>query len=139
MQGDLFFGSVESLSHDVLEDAGNASFVVLDCRRIGVVDTAAATLLARLCAVMAESGAMVYVTRLADGASRPNAIEESLVHSDVSPRPRFFEDADTALEEAETLLIATSAPTVDVTPFVEFDEEELLAGCRRPSWRSSPR
>jgi glutaminase len=128
LQGDLVFGSIESLSRAVLEGIPNARYVILDCRRIWGVDTAAATLLAKLCLAIADAGPEVFFTHLAAASPARSAIEALLPPGEADLRWRFFEDADAALEEAETLLIASGLPRGEVSGLVELAQHELFDG-----------
>jgi glutaminase len=56
LQGDLFFGSSERLFRSVVDDLEGVDAVVLDCKRVGNLDSAAISMLSSLRAALVLSG-----------------------------------------------------------------------------------
>jgi glutaminase len=67
LQGDLRFTTVEPVLHDVVEGDRPLRFVVLDFKRVGQVDRAAARLLAALVARCSAHGQQIVLTRVRRG------------------------------------------------------------------------
>jgi glutaminase len=115
LQGDLFFGSTERLFRAVVDDVAAVDAVVLDCKRVGNVDGAAASMLTSLAVVLKE-------------------MECELVVADVGPidalrgiADREFADTDAALEWCENRLLERLGSPPEA---VERDlrAQELLGG-----------
>jgi len=118
LQGDLFFGSTERLFRAVVEDVDAVEAVdavVLDCKRVGNVDGAAASMLTSLAVALKE-------------------MECELVVADVGPidalrgiADREFADTDAALEWCENRLLRRLGSPPEA---VERDlrAQELLGG-----------
>jgi glutaminase len=113
LQGDIVFATVEALSRAIARELSASSFLVLDTKRIDVVDVAAEKLLAELPAMAAEYGVTLVATAHAP-AFAPGA------HLVTDTR-------DAALEWCEDQLVARDA-TDHVDAAVDLADHELLAG-----------
>jgi glutaminase len=115
LQGDLFFGSTERLFRTVTDDIAGVDAVVLDCKRVGNVDGAAAAMLTSLRDALDDIGCVLVV---ADAGS--NDALRGL--ADVE-----FTDTDTALEWCENRLLLRLGSPPESAP-QELATQELLAG-----------
>jgi glutaminase len=120
LQGDLHFGSTEIAFQKIVSDLDDVAYVVLDLRRVGEVDSAAAALLAALDDTL---GADVQLVIAHVG---PSAHE--LVTSIATETP-LLENIDAALEWCESALLggATHDPASHVVR-IELRDHDLLRG-----------
>jgi glutaminase len=133
VQGALFFGSTEQLLRRLTQLASEASYLIVDFKRVHFADTSARKLIARAALSMAESEAeLVFASIANDGPlaclARELAlpIEERLL--------RVFSDTDTALEWCEDQLLARS-PRGSPGPKFALAELELFKGLTREEYR----
>ena len=98
LTGDQGFASAELLVRLVLDDATPTRWRILDLRRVTRVDTAAATLLDGLVRQLTGSGVAVAVVE-----PRTDTARAAVKHVEA----QRFTDPDTALEWAETALLAS--------------------------------
>ena len=96
LQGDLHFGSTEIAFQTIVSDLDDVAYVVLDLRRVGDVDSAAAGLLAALNDTL---GADVQLVLAHVGAGA-----HQLVASIATDTP-LLANIDAALEYCETRLL----------------------------------
>ncbi len=121
LQGGLYFATVEQLLRKIVDDADKASFVVLDCHRIGRADRSALTLLRDMNRSLMETGRRLLLAGLTDRIKTDwLALQD---HDD--RRNAWFANVDEALEHCENSLIAEVDPmalaTNGLLPLSEMD------------------
>lgn len=103
-QGPIFFGSAERLAERLEAFANEATFIILDLRRVTQIDATGAHILTRLDRFMANKGKTLLISHLTP--ARP--MWAFLADMDVI-RPdtenHFFPDSDTALAWAEDRIL----------------------------------
>ncbi len=127
LQGELMFGSTDSVIRAVSNDLETATHLILDFRRVVELDTASAKLLAGLYASVAREGKSLsftgtedmypfrrYLTRQASGVDA-----ESLLR---------FSDTDRALEWCEDQVIALRGRERDASETVPLAAQYLCQG-----------
>ncbi len=121
LQGDLYFASAEVLSRAVAAELGAVNYLILDCRRVGHVDSGAMEVLAGLIRLTKEAGTepvLVGTPRLfADHAVRPMQIRSI----------RWFRDVDTAMEWCEDRIL-DSLELMGESTRTGFADQEILRG-----------
>jgi MFS superfamily sulfate permease-like transporter/CRP-like cAMP-binding protein len=100
LEGALFYGSAERLSERVEPLGGEVDAVVLDFRRVTVIDATGALLLERLARRLATSGTKLLLASVTAGGRHGPALLAHGVFQDVESR-LWFRDADQAVEWAE--------------------------------------
>jgi glutaminase len=121
LQGGLYFATVEQLLRRIADDADKASFIVLDCHRIGRADHSALTLLRDMNRSLIETGKRLLLAGLTD---RIKADWLALQDHD-DRRNVWFANVDEALEHCENSLIVEVDPTAlakdKLVPLSEMD------------------
>ncbi len=100
LEGALFYGSAERLSERVEPLGGEVDAVVLDFRRVTVIDATGALLLERLARRLAASGTKLLLASVTAGGRHGPTLLAHGVFQDVESR-LWFRDADQAVEWAE--------------------------------------
>ena len=100
LEGALFYGSAERLSERVEPLGGEVDAVVLDFRRVTVIDATGALLLERLARRLALSRTKLLLASVTTGGRHGPALLAHGVFQDVESR-LWFRDADQAVEWAE--------------------------------------
>ena len=128
LQGDLRFPTVERVLREVVDAGSTLRFVVLDFKRVELVDAAAGRLLARLIDACAARGQHVVLTRVRRG--------ELLAGFDADLDPRharalsFQPQLDLGLEWCERELIARHVPARSTPATADLADHQLCAGMR---------
>lgn len=121
LQGDQAFATVESLIRVVRANLDGASWVILDFRRVGQVNSAAATLFRGLVRLLADRD---VTTILADPWALPPLAEVARVEGATACR---FTDLDSALEWCEHCVLAQEGiDDVVADSLVPLQSQELL-------------
>jgi glutaminase len=106
LQGGLYFATVEQLLRRMVEDAPEASFIILDCHRIGRADRSALTLLRDMSRSLAGSGKQLILAGLTERIKA-----DWLALQDPGGEAGCWSaNVDEALERCENRLIAEAAP-----------------------------
>lgn len=111
LQGGLYFATAEQLLRRIGADAGQASYIVLDCRRISRADLSALMLIRDMSRSLAEHGKKLL---LADLTSQI-LVDWMAVLEDSDPRDTCFANVDLAMEHCEDRLISEADPQALVT------------------------
>jgi glutaminase len=132
LQGDLMFGSTESVVTTVLDLIPNAEYFILDLKRVYEVDRAACELLWKLKEAVWAQGKTLLFTHTADkyvfaryflARYLEQGIEEG------GDRHLFaFADTDHALQWCEDRLLAPHGPEDSTKPRVELVDQDLCRG-----------
>src|SRR5262249_33674927 len=104
LDGPIFFGTAEKLARQI-ETAvrTDATFVILDLRRVNELDTTGAAVLMQTARRLRRDGRHLLLSHLEDNASAVSAAR----HAGLTPtRDTVFVDTDAALEWAEDALLA---------------------------------
>jgi glutaminase len=115
LQGDLFFASTERLFRSVIDNLVGVDYVVLDCKRAGNVDGAAASMVTSL-RIQLEAVGRTLLVADADASGPIAAIGA-----------RMFADTDAALEWCEDRILEECGVT-SFGPPQKLAVQELLQG-----------
>lgn len=100
LQGALFFGNSEALAADLEEPGEETAIVILDCRRLGEIDTSGLTVLDKMASRYRKEGRHLLV-------AAPNPEWADRTFTAVGSRPDYVHASlDTALEWSEDFLLA---------------------------------
>ena len=123
LQGDLYFATVEQLLRRIALDSADATFIILDGKRLTQASRTALLLLHDLARDLAESSRMLLL------AGFPNHI---LADCFVLPEGQFevasaFPDADLALENCENSIISSVDPdAIEHNHLLPLSEIDIL-------------
>jgi glutaminase len=120
LQGDLFFGSAERVFRTVVEDLDGVEYVVLDLKRVGTIDDAAATILANLATALDAADRVLVVAHV---AGRDDAVLGMLA----ARGSRLVADTDLALEWCEERVLSGTRDLAAV-PSAALDQQALFDG-----------
>ncbi len=129
VQGALFFGSTEQLLRKLTQLAAEASFVVVDFKRVHFADTAARKLIYRAARSMAGGETELVFSAIADDGPLGPLARELMEQSGEERVVRVFSDTDAALEWCEDQLLARS-PQVSLGPKFALSELDLFKGLK---------
>ena len=121
LQGGLYFATAEQLLRKIAADAGAASYIVLDGRRIGRADLSSLLLIRDMSRSLKGNGQRLLLAGFTDQIKSDwLALQEPGEGADTC-----FANVDEALEHCETLLIAEADPqaldTHALLPLAEMD------------------
>jgi glutaminase len=121
LQGGLYFATAEQLLRKIAAVAGEASYIVLDGRRIGRADLSALLLIRDMSRSLKENGQHLLLAGFTDQIKSDwLALQEPGEGADTC-----FANVDEALEHCENLLIAEADPqaldTLALLPLAEMD------------------
>ncbi len=127
LQGELLFGSAESVGLEILSELATADYLIIDLKRVIGTDRASILVLSELCERVAEEGKRLFFTdcrnlyRLRKHLQgRPPCLQD--------PDPLRFEDADHAVEWCENQLIAEAQTTGADTSVADLSTQYLCSG-----------
>jgi len=127
LQGDLMFGSTESVVTTVLDLLPNADYFVLDLKRVFEVDRAACQLLWKLKEAVWAEGKTLLFTHTADKYAFARHLKQGV--ADGEDRLLFaFADTDHALEWCEDTILAQGGSGRSETHRVELVDQDLCQG-----------
>jgi len=139
LQGELMFGSTDSVIRTVSNDLERATYLILDFRRVVELDTASAKLLAGLYASVAREGKCLFFTGTEDMYPFRRYLSKQAVGGVDSESLLRFADTDRALEWCEDQVIAgqgRARVASEMVPLVAqylcqgFSEGEIERLCR---------
>ncbi len=107
LDGAIFFGTADRLAFEAMRAAEGAQYLILDLRRVTMVDASGALMLQKLTRLLREQGVTLLLAHLSATSRLGRAIQGAGVftqrhHTD------WFDDADRALEWAERRLLEAS-------------------------------
>jgi glutaminase len=127
-QGALFFGSSEQLIRRIAELATDARYVIVDFKRVHLVDASACKLIARAARTMAGGEvALVFAAMNEDGPLAP--LTQAFGAAGDGKLVRSFRDMDGALEWCEDELLAQDVAGAPETRFA-LREINLFKGLK---------
>jgi glutaminase len=127
LHGDLVFCSTEIVINDILGDADEVDFLVLDFKRVLSVDRAACRLLADLARSFGLAGSRVLLTRTRHLYNFTRAMRRALGDMDF-PGLLDFSDIDGALEWCEERLLSALPGAGTPDPGSDIAAHEIFAG-----------
>jgi glutaminase len=145
LQGELMFGSTDSVIRTVSNDLETATHLILDFRRVVELDTASAELLAGLYASVAREGKSLFFTGTEDMYPFRRYLTRQASGVDAESLLRFS-DTDRALEWCEDQVIALRCrehPPLETVPLVaqylcqglsDTEMDRLCKACRARSF-----
>ena len=112
LDGAIFFGTADRLAFEAMRSAHGAQFLILDLRRVTMIDASGALMLQKLHRLLREQGVQLLLAHLSATSRLGRAIQGAGVfvqrhHVD------WFDDADRALEWAEQQLLAQARAAAD--------------------------
>jgi len=132
LKGTLFFGTTDRLFEVMADDLTQATYIILDMRRVNQVDLTAIRLIEHMSGMMRERGGeliLAHIPRSMGLVKREGHRHERVVPYHANVHLRTFADSDSALEYAEDhLLEALGEKDVHGVSCVELADSELLAG-----------
>jgi MFS superfamily sulfate permease-like transporter len=126
LDGAIFFGTADRLGFEALRAAHGAQILIIDLRRVTMIDASGALMLAKLSRLLAEQG----VTLLLAHVSATSKLGRALTGAGVFTQRHhndWFQDADRALEFAERQLLA-DAHAVSAEHEMAIGDFALMAG-----------
>ncbi|MBI2505738.1 MAG: SLC26A/SulP transporter family protein [Candidatus Latescibacteria bacterium] len=129
LQGSLFFGTTDQLISELIEDLQTRRFVILDLRRVQLVDYTAAHALDQIQAQLAEQDGLLLLSdlhpSLATGQDLESYLDDvGLTHA--SERIRIFDTLDDALEWMEERLLEEAALGLGEERVLELGDFDLF-------------
>ncbi|MCC7038908.1 MAG: SLC26A/SulP transporter family protein [Burkholderiales bacterium] len=112
LDGALFFGTADRLAAEALRAAQGAQYLIVDLRRVTMIDASGALMLNKLQRLLREQ----HVTMLLAHVSATSRLGRALFGAGVFVQrhhPEWFEDTDRALEYAERKILAAANVAVD--------------------------
>jgi sulfate permease, SulP family len=128
LEGALFFGSAERLSERVEPLAGAADAVVLDFRRVTVIDATGALLIESIARRLATRGTMVLLAGVTPQGRHGATLVAHDTFRDAASR-LWFRDSDQAVEWAERAILEARGQTESAA--VPLSAFPLLEGIGR--------
>ena len=119
LDGAIFFGTADRLGFEALKAAEGAQILIIDLRRVTMIDASGALMLAKLSRLLREQDVTMLLAHISSTSKLGRALTGAGVftqrhHND------WFQDADRALEFAEQRLLADGK--------VVTSEEEMAIG-----------
>jgi glutaminase len=127
LQGELMFGSTDSVIKTMLEGLQDTGYVILDFRRVVEVDSASARLLADLCVILAQQGKQLFFTGTGDNHAFRRYLAKQATGVNTTELLRFA-DSDRALEWCEDEVIRELDPALDVEAQIPVEGQYLCDG-----------
>jgi glutaminase len=125
-QGALFFGSAEQLLRRLMQLASEASYLIVDFKRVHLADTAARKLIVRAARAMAgEKTTLLFASMAEDGPL--GRLAKAFAEPENDRLVRMFRDTDAALEWCEDRLLAHAGSNTAGTKFA-LSEINLFKG-----------
>jgi SulP family sulfate permease len=126
LDGAIFFGTADRLAFEALRAAEGAQFLIIDLRRVTMIDASGALMLHKLTRLLQEAGVKLLLAHISATSRLGRAVLGAGVfnqrhHTD------WFDDADRALEWAENQLLE-QAKAWDVDRELAIGEFALLKG-----------
>ncbi|UHD16585.1 glutaminase A [Thiocapsa bogorovii] len=110
LQGELLFGSAESVGAEILSELERVDYLVLDLKRVIGTDQASILVLSELCMRVADEGKRLFFTD-SKNLYRFRKHLQGNAYRGQEPGPLHFEDTDHAVEWCENQLIAEADTT----------------------------
>ncbi|MFB1486628.1 MULTISPECIES: glutaminase A [unclassified Thiocapsa] len=131
LQGELLFGSAESVGVEILSELARVDYLVVDLKRVIGTDRASILVLSELAGRIATEGKHLFFTDCKNlYRFRKHLLGESVGTPEPrqEPGPLHFEDADHAVEWCENQLIAEAATTGTAASVQDLGAQYLCSG-----------
>lgn len=126
VDGAIFFGTADRLGFETLRAAHGAQFLILDLRRVTMIDASGALMLNKLDRLLREQGVTLLLGHISPTSRLGRALQGAGVFVQ-RHHNEWFEDADRALEYAERKLLG-EARTAGEERELEIQDFALLQG-----------
>lgn len=131
LQGELLFGSAESVGVEILSELAGIDYLVIDLKRVIGTDRASILVLGELAGRIATEGKHLFFTDCKNlYRFRKHLLGESAGTQEPrqEPGPLHFEDADHAVEWCENQLIAEAETTGTAASVQDLGAQYLCSG-----------
>jgi MFS superfamily sulfate permease-like transporter len=126
IDGAIFFGTADRLGAEVQRVAAGARFVILDLRRVTLIDASGALVLERMSRRLRDEGVRLLLAPLSETSPLGRALLGAGVFTE-KHHPDWFVDSDRALEWAERQLLQ-DARVAATSRELRIGEFALMAG-----------
>ena len=126
LQGELLFGSAESVGVEILSELAQVDYLVIDLKRVIGMDQASILVLSELCMRIADQGKRLFFTD-SKNLYRFRKHLQGNAYRGKEPGPLHFEDTDHAVEWCENQLIAQTDTTGADTSVADLSHQYLCA------------
>jgi sulfate permease, SulP family len=107
LDGAIFFGTADRLAFEAMKAAEGAQFLIVDLRRVTMIDASGALMLHKLSRLLRESGVQLLLAHISATSRLGRAVQGAGVFTERHHND-WFDDADRALEWAEGRLLEQS-------------------------------
>ncbi len=126
LQGELLFGSAESVGLEILSELAGIDYLVVDLKRVIGTDRASMLVLSELCMRISDDGKRLFFTDTENLDPFRKHLQGDAYRAQ-EPGPLHFEDTDHALEWCENQLIAQADTTGTDTSVADLSHQYLCA------------
>ena len=126
LQGELLFGSAESVGVEILSELARVDYLVLDLKRVIGTDQASILVLSELCMRIADAGKRLFFTD-SKNLYRFRKHLQGNAYRGPEPGPLHFDDTDHAVEWCENQLIGEADTTGVDTSVADLSHQYLCA------------
>jgi len=126
-EGTIFFGSAESLGETLESLSGSAKEIILDLRRINDIDGTACLLLEQTARRLSEKGCLLIFAHLAPARRLYDLLKSRGLAARI-PLHTWFADLDSALEYAESHLLARHGITQEASEALALSHSDIAMG-----------
>jgi SulP family sulfate permease len=127
LQGSIFFGSAENLANDIETTMDDATYCVIDMKRVNEIDSTGANIILQIHKRLRKEEKYLLISYMTESHS----LWGFLVHMNVVPtmgERYFFSDTDAALEWAEEHLLVHSFQISDPCSAQGLEQMNITAG-----------
>ncbi len=125
VDGSIFFGTADRLGSEVMRAASGATYLILDLRRVSMIDASGALMLERLHRRLQDAGTRLLLAHISNASPLGRALQAAGVFTE-KHHEDWFADCDRALEWAEQQLLR-EAKVEDVRREIRISEFALMA------------
>ena len=126
VDGAIFFGTADRLGAEAQRAALGAKFVILDLRRVTMIDASGALMIERLSKGLRDQGVKLLLAHLSVTSPLGRALQGAGAFTE-KHHPDWFADGDRALEWAERQILSETR-AADGTREIRIGEFALMAG-----------
>ena len=127
LHGSIFFGSAENLAKDIETTMHDATYCIIDMKRVNEIDSTGANIILQIHKRLRKEEKYLLISYVTESHS----LWGFLVHMNVVPmvgERYFFPDTDAALEWAEKHLLVHSCQISDPCSAQELEQMDITAG-----------
>lgn len=110
LDGAIFFGTADRLAFEAMKAAEGAQFLIVDLRRVTMIDASGALMLHKLSRLLRERGVLLLLAHISASSRLGRSLQGAGVFTERHHND-WFDDADRALEFAEHRLLAQAETT----------------------------